>query len=110
MDTTRETKELKVGEHIVVIKTYCTGREYNAIELVYLTGANVSREGAEVVVKGFNPTVEQEASQKAIEMLVVSLDGDANDILNRILDLPHPQYLEVVQALGEVSGKKKASA
>lgn len=111
MDTKqRETKEIKVGEHTVVIKTYCTGREANEIEQVYLAGTKVSMVGTTPTVDGFSPTVEQDANKKAIEVLVVSLDGTNDDLVNRILDLPNTEYVQIVAALGEISGKKKASA
>ena len=110
MATERATKEVKTAEHTVIVKTYCTGREFNEIEQVYLTGAKVNMVGNEVHVDGFSPTIEQDANKKAIEILVVSLDGNSEDIVNRVLDLPHNEYLEIVNALSIVSGKKKVSA
>lgn len=110
MATERETKELKTSRgHTIVYKAYCTGREFNEIEQVYLTGAKVNMIGKEVHVDSFSPTIQQDADKKAIETLVVSLDGQAASVVDRVLDLPHDEYLEVVDALGVVSGKKKVT-
>lgn len=103
----RATKEIKIGEHTLVVKTYCTGREFNEIEAVYMGGAKVKNVGADVQIESFKPTIQQDADNKMIEVLTVSLDGDPADILNRILDLPKNDYLGIVAALSEIAGKKK---
>lgn len=109
MATERETKKIKVGSHEVEIKTYLTGREFNEIEKVLLSSAKVSTIGKEVHVDSFSPTAQQDANAKAIELLVVSLDSSTDDIANRVLELPHHEYLEVIAALDDVQGKKKAT-
>lgn len=110
MSTTRETKPIEVGAHKLTIKTYLTGREHNELERVYLAGTKAKMVNNEVVLDSFSPTIEEDSQMKAIELLVVDLDGDASDILNRVLDLPKNEYLRIVAELGEVTGKKKASA
>lgn len=101
---------MQVGEHTLVIKTYATGREANEIEQVLLSGAKVNMIGGAMAVESFSPSIQQDANRKAVELLVVSLDGDANSVLERVLDLPNALYLEVIEALNEALGKKKASA
>lgn len=102
------------GGHTVVYKSYATGREYNEIEQVYLSSAKVSLVGAEPKIEGFSPTVEQDATKKMVEVLVVSVSGENVDPsltpVEQILDLPYNEYVEIVDALKEVSGKKKATA
>ena len=109
MDTNRETKMIKTsGGHEVVLKTYATGREVGVIQSVYAGAAKMKMVGKEVVLDGFDATVEERAIAKTIELLVVSLDGKTENIVERIGDLPYKEYDEVIAALGEISGKKKA--
>ncbi len=108
MDTKRETKEITTsGNHKVVIKTYATGREFNEIQNCYLKDAKLNVIGGVTKIEGFSPTSEFEATKKTLELLVVSLDGIAENLVDRILDLRVDDYNEIVEALKEVSGQKK---
>lgn len=118
MTTTRTTKSITTkGGYEVAFKSYITGREYNDVEQVYLSGAKVSLVGNDAKIDGFSPTIEQDATKKLIEVMVTSVKGNGVDtgetvdpqtLLNAVLDLPYEDYVEIVSALNEVSGKKKA--
>ncbi len=109
MDTKRETKIFETSRgHKVEIKTYLTGREFNEIQAVYLQDVKLDTVGQEIKLSGFNPSAEQKANNRTIELLAVSFDGSSDDILNKVLDLPHDEYDEVIAQLSEVSGKKKS--
>lgn len=108
MDTKRETKEVKTsGGHTAVIKTYATGREFNEIQGVYLKSAQVNIINGQPAISGLSAETEMEASKKMIEMLVVMLDDSDENLVDRVLDLPLTDYNEVIEALSEISGKKK---
>lgn len=36
----------------------------------------------------FSPTSMAKAGQRALELMLISLDGDTNDVYNRVMDLP----------------------
>lgn len=107
METTRETKELKTsGGHVVTYKAWISGREFNAIQSVYLKSVNVTMVSGQPQVGGIDPSVNEQAVSKLIEMLVVSIDGVTAGALDKILDLPVSDYNEIVAVLQEVNSKK----
>jgi hypothetical protein len=97
----------------VVYKAYITGREFNDIQSVYLGAAKVRMLGKDVQFDGFDPTTELAASNKMVELMVVSVKGPgvdpATSLLDQVLDLPASDYQEVIDVLSVASGKKKRS-
>ena len=86
---------------------YATGRDSNAIQEVYLKDAKMNIVGKDVRIEGFSANADTEANKKMLELLVVSLDGDANSVSERVLDLPVADYNEIIASLNDISGKKK---
>lgn len=108
---TRDTKDIRTsGGHVVVFYAYATGRDFNAIQSCYLEGTKIQMAGSNPVIEGFDATSDFKAKEKAIELLVVSLDGDSTDIVNRVLDLPYGEVAEIQAALDEATGKKKTAS
>lgn len=73
--------------------------------LPYITG----RQG-ETLTEVTGETVEKKnlaLSHKTIELVVVSVNGKTEDILNTILDLPLADYLEIVGHVQEIATGKK---
>ena len=62
----RETKKFKAGEHEIEIKTYLTGREWEAIQSVYLDDVEVGMD-QKFAIKGSKA---QMATHKTIESFV----------------------------------------
>ena len=104
----RATKEVQIGEHTLTFYTYATGREFNAIQEVYLNGAKVNAINGNVTLEGFNPNADNEAMAKAIGLLVKLFDGSAEDVTNKVMDLPYADYTVVVGLLNELTGKKNS--
>lgn len=103
----RETKTFETSKgNKVVHYTYLRGRDANAIQACYTKGAQVNMTGQDVRVEGFNPNAEEEATKKTIEILVVSVNGSSEKVVDDVLDLPVDEYHEVVAALNELSKKK----
>ena len=50
-----------------------------------------------------SPLLTLSAQDKAIELLVVSLDGETENVLQRILDLPKSESEEIFRAVDSVS-------
>lgn len=107
MSNPRETKEFKTsGGHTIVHKTYATGREYNEIQSIYLKDAKVNVIGGVTKIEGFSANTDYDSNKKAIELLVVSVDGETNGYVEKVLDLPIKEFNEVVDLLNELMGKK----
>jgi len=107
MQNSRPTKELEIGGHKIVFKTYATGRENNEIQSVYLRSAKISMVGKDAQVGSFTGEVQIEAVKKSIEMLVVSVDGKTENVVDTILDLPVEDYEAVVAEIEQLTSKKK---
>lgn len=108
MEINRPTKEFTTKNGVkVVYKSYSTGREYNEIQDIYVSGMKFNMLGNDMRMEGFNPSVDIDADKKRIELLVVSVDNTSDDLVNKILDLPHEDYEEIIEVIGEISGKKK---
>lgn len=105
---TRETREAQIGGHDFVFKTYLTGREFNEIQRIYLSSAKINMVGnGGPSINSFSAEVELDATKKTLEMLVVSMDGSTENIVDRIEDLPNEVYQLVVANINEAAGKKK---
>lgn len=108
MENTRPTKEFTTkGGHVIVHKTYLTGREMNEIQKVMLKDVRMEMKGKEQNVSGFNATNITELNNKTIELMVVSVDGIKENAIDLILDLPNSDYTEVIQKIEEVTTEKK---
>ena len=108
MSQNRPTKEIiTTNKHKIVYYEYATGRDYNAIQEVYLKDAKLNMIGKDVRIEGFNPNAENEANKIMFSLLVVSVDDQNEGVADKILDLPVIDYNEVIAALNEISGKKK---
>ena len=92
----RTTKTIKTpGGHSVVMYDYITGGEMQDI--------------ARKATKDGNYGAQIDTGNETVQALVRSLDGSADDLLPRILDLPLPDYQAIsneVQAL--LDPEKKA--
>jgi hypothetical protein len=58
-------------------------------------------------VSGFTAEVELEATKKALEMLVVSVDGSSENVVSVIEEFPNDEYQKVVEKVNALLGKKK---
>lgn len=90
MDATRETKEVKIGEHVAVIKTYLTGREANEARAFLLTGMEVESGSTERPKIPLSTLIPHE--RKVLEMLLVSFDASTEAPIEKLEDLPSSEY------------------
>jgi hypothetical protein len=101
----RQTKDLTTpNNHKVVIKTYITGREERAIRNVYLENIDVTGQGT---IKDIKADLVGKAENKAIEVLVVSVDGKTENLVDVVLDLRKEDYDFVIENINEIIGDKK---
>lgn len=91
----------------LVVRSFVTGREFNEIQNTYMENAKITVVNGQPQVEGFDPKAEQTATYKLIEKLVVSVGDVRENVLEAVLELPSTEYLEVVEKINEISGKKK---
>lgn len=103
----RETKEIVIEKHKFEVKTYATAREVKAIQSAYFKGAKIEIVAEQPKISEFNPDVQFEVEKETIRTMVVSVDGSAEDIVDRCIDLPNDIYLELVGELDSLVSKKK---
>lgn len=105
----RETKEFTTkGGHIIVYKTYLTGRESNEIQKVLLKDVKLEVGTTGQNISGFNANNVAELNNKTIELLVVSVDGKKEKVLDIILDdMPSSDYTEIIAELNKATEEKK---
>lgn len=107
----RETREVKVGEHVLVVNSYITGREAREIESTILDKVEMSQSttnGTEI--KGFKGSVLKEKQDMQVKAVVVSIDGNKENILDTILDLPSTESEKIMELVASIAEPKKEQA
>lgn len=100
----RETKEIKAGNHTIVVKTYLTAREANALKALIQSKIGYTIEdGIQTQKLNLDGTYLMEQELKALELVVVSLDGKTENVLELIQDLPADQYQKIVNGVNAVT-------
>jgi hypothetical protein len=95
----RETKEIETPlGHKAVVKTFLTGREVDAI-LGDLFKDQQSGEKPSVPM-----TLGIQRNNKLIEAAVVSFDGSAENIFERVQDLPASEKAFILKQVQELAG------
>ncbi len=103
----RETKiiETPIGKDKVEVKTYLNGREKRQLTNIYLSGdIQVSLENHDV--KGIKPEFMDKAQDLAWSLVVVSINGSKENIVDTILDMRSEDYDFVVAAVNDITSNK----
>jgi hypothetical protein len=106
----RETKTIETkGGHKVEIYTYANGREFNKIVHIQFKGAKfkLAEDRQSVLIENYEPGWSEAQEEEMIKLLVVSIDGRAEELVEAVCSLPWEEYDEVITALNELCGKKK---
>jgi len=107
----REYKEIvtPVGNHKVRIKTWLTGRERRAIRGIIFENVNLSSELLEGKEEDIKPKYElgaeviQKMQDKAFESIIEEIDGNKEDIVNRVLNMHEKDYDFIVKEIDKVT-------
>jgi len=102
----RETKEIvtPVDKHKVVIKAWITGREKRALGRPFLSGMKFSVTEGEPKAEDINPgELMEKAENIAIETIVVSVNGQTEKIVDKILDMKEKDYEFVKSEINKVT-------
>lgn len=113
MGEDRETYEITTPAkgHKVVLKSWITGRESQKIDGALFKGVQTTVDGKKIQPK-ISDSMLSDQENASIEAIVVSVDGNDKDVLNRILDMRKPDYDAVVKEVekvreGELDEKKE---
>jgi len=101
----REMKTIKtpIDKHEVVLKSWITGREKRDLRRIFLEKTNIPTTGKTEEVKINAAETIEDAENKAIEMIIVSVNGKKEKILDEILDMKAGDYDFVVSEINKVS-------
>ena len=103
----RETLTLTTkNKHVITYCSYATGREARAIEEKYLISMDMGMQNGTPTINKVDPTAPFQAEKEAIRLLVKSIDGKTDNVVELALDLRQEDYEQVVAALNEVTKKK----
>lgn len=115
MADTRPTVEykLKSGRHVIVLQEYLTGREQRAIKNALWVGKTMQLKDGKGETEALPMDQMDVSTDKTIELMVVSIDGNSKDILNQVLEFRDQDYNDLLDKIEEmtspVSNEKKAN-
>jgi hypothetical protein len=102
----RESKPFVTpGNHTVVLRTYLTGKESSALKAIMYSELKINPSDAatgKVVLGDMPATFLVSQEEKALEFLVVSVDGDTNAYLAKLGDLPEADYNAVLAEVQKI--------
>lgn len=113
MEPTRETVNFEtVHGHKITVKSYATGGESKEVRNILSQGVSMGYDEIthEPKLGGFDSKFASLATDKLIELMVISVDGNTDKILERVMDLRDEDCNEVTARLNEITGllgKKK---
>ena len=102
----RETKEIitPLDKQKVKINAWLTGREKRDLRDVLLEGIKFSMKQGEAKTESVNTAeLVKKTENKAIEIVVVSIDGSEDKVLERLLDMKSQDYDFVISEVNEIS-------
>jgi len=102
-----ETIETPIGKHKVQLKSWITGRDRRELRSVYLEEAEFGVSEREPQIKGLTGKIVEKAEDKAIEVVVVSVDGSRENVVKRVLDMRDEDYEFVMRRIHQITKEKK---
>jgi hypothetical protein len=112
----RETFEVvtPVKGHVVVLRSWITGRESQKIDGAMFKGVSTTQDGKRLTPK-LSESMLSDQENASIEVVVVSVDGKENDVVNAVLNMRAKDYSFVTSEVakivdGDVPEKKETSS
>lgn len=106
MDETK-TIETPVEKHRVEVKLWLTGGDRRALRSVYTENAQIEMKGEVPEIKNISGSLVDKAEDKSIEIMIVSIDGNKENILKRVLEMRDEDYDFVIKSIQEITSQKK---
>ena len=104
----RETREIitPVDKHKVVIKDWITGREKRELKKPFLDGMKFSiSEGTPKADDVNAGELMTKAENVAINLIVISVNGDNEKVLDKILDMKEKDFNFIVNEVNKIGGE-----
>ena len=103
MNTTRETKTVTTpGGAVIELKTYITGREQRQLTGIFMKdGLNIDIETQKIT--GIKSGVADLHQDEAFKIVVVSVNGSKENIIDTILDMRAEEYEFIVKEINKVT-------
>jgi hypothetical protein len=102
----RETKTITTpGGHSIVLRSYLTGREANQLKELLFADLKLNIEDVrdgKMAVEDIPASFLVKQEEKAIELLVVSVDGVTENAAQAVLDFPSADYDAVLKAINAI--------
>lgn len=102
----RETKEITTpGNHKVVLRTYLTGKESNELKAIMYADLKIDASDAasgKVALADMPADFILKQEQKAIALLLVSVDGNPDAAVAALEDLPEADYNAVLAEVQKI--------
>lgn len=112
----RETFEIvtPIKGHKVVLRSWITGRESQKIDGAMFKGVGTTQDGKKLTPK-LSESMLSDQENASIEVVVVSVDGKENDVVNSVLNMRAKDYSFVTAEVqkvvdGDVPEKKENSS
>ena len=112
----RETFEIvtPIKGHVVVLRSWITGRESQKIDGAMFKGVGTTQDGKRLTPK-LSESMLSDQENASIEVVVVSVDGKENDVVNAVLNMRAKDYSFVTAEVskvvdGDVPEKKENSS
>jgi len=106
----RDTKELKIGIHTIIVNTYITGRELRNIESAMMDKLEMSQKDGTQEITGFKGSMLSDRQDMQIKAVVVSVDGVTENIIDAVLDLPATESEQIMDYVRTLTEPKKEQA
>lgn len=89
----------------IVLNAYLTGREAQELKSIMFAALKVNMDDAQsgrVGVGDVPSTFLVDQERKALQFLVVSVDGETTDPVSKLLDLPSTEYDAVLKEINQI--------
>jgi hypothetical protein len=108
MDQSNTIEFTTTAGHKVVLASFITGRQKRYINDAFLEGVEISSgtDKPQFSVSGEKANV---ATDRAIESVVVSVDGQTENKVDLVLNLPAQDSDEILAKINEVTSEKKSA-
>lgn len=107
----RETRPFVTPSgNTIVLNTYLTGRETAEIKSILLSAVKVAvsdLEAKKTDMSGISGEVISQQERKTLDALVVSVNGDAENPVEKLLDLPSSEYEAVLKEIEKIKNPTK---
>jgi len=98
-----ETKNIKtpIDKHDVVLKAWITGRDKRTLRNIFLGGMKIGNSG-QAESKAEPSKLIEEAEDRAMELIVVSVNGKKEKVIDAILAMKAQDYDFVIAEINKV--------